>query len=321
MKRIIAMILLFAVVLTSFSGCTVVEDVLGLFYPERPMRLSEELIRKLRGHLDEINALHVDLMGHGPIWIMEMLAKNENRTDKGEGKKDSWQGILVEFDPENYYFACAYFDGEHTHDYLSNCCSDEYEWVGFRRAEYIPEVYNGKQFVAAFQINRTSVCRDILHPLKLVPEIELSQGYMPEFVDGYNVAPPRGGEDEFMYMKDIWKNTIYQVPLSLKEPFIIALVEEKRFVYLAAEGLYAKWTIACAKMKGEYYMKQEICTTDTAGNKQYVPGWEKFGEFTDALKEKWIVWEYSETRADGTVVDYALVRIRDVRKAILDWEG
>jgi len=161
------------------------------------IELSKELIEELNAHLS-------------PIYRRFSPAPNDLviRLDK---IKNGSQALLTEFDSKNYYFACAYLeptDGhkEYRHSY---CCKDKYIWVGFLNEREIPEYYNGAEFIVAYQVNKTTFCKDIMPSDRAVPEVEYFQRYEPVFDYYHNVASPIEFSSSYVYLNDSNKSTVY----------------------------------------------------------------------------------------------------------------
>lgn len=205
------------------------------------------------------------------------------------------QPLHAQFDPENYYFVCGYYNATHEQAYKecdTYCCSSEYLWVRFETPEDIPDFYNGEPFVVAFQINKTAFCQDMLPLDREIPALEYFQLFTPLFADGLNVEKPIPFNEHFVYLK--WK--------------------KGKTVYYGCGGMqnHENVTIYCVELDGICYLPIKM---DSDGTIE-----EETGKYNEALKHIALMGKYSANDDNGNLIHYALVKIDDVVNILMNWK-
>ncbi len=141
--------------------------------------------------------------------------------------------LHVKFDPNNYYFVCAYYEtalGQKVDRSFDDPA--KYIWVGFANETEIPQYYEEAECVAVVQVNKTEYCRDIVSNSNAIPNIEHLMGINPVFKDGYNTNSPRVVEDMFVYVNN----------------------SDKDNVYYYSRPEHQRSTIYCIELDGEFYV-------------------------------------------------------------------
>ena len=108
----------------STTGGAVVEPIEGA------VSLDDDMVDSLKEYLRELPALQES----DPI--------SKTWEDKINEIKAGKQALLVEFDPDSYYYMCAYYSGDYTSEAVFYSNRSEYTWVKFDCAENIQEYYN-----------------------------------------------------------------------------------------------------------------------------------------------------------------------------------
>lgn len=208
------------------------------------------------------------------------------------------QALHVEFDPSDYYYACAYYNSDHEEDEEREyCCATQYTWIGFRSEDEIQEYYENAKLVVAFQINKAIFVVDILPSEKAVPQMEHFQRYKPEFHNGVNIALPIICHDTFVYLNSSDKNTVYHSVTVFNHDWV---------------------TIPCVEFNNQFYFS--ICLSEEHSNGGRYNGdlYVELDDYYDALIGVMIVDEYSESNEQGTThYCYGLLEFKDVMNAIL----
>ena len=301
MKRYALLLIAFIILLGAMmlSGCVISAKAPEESAPDTPkyntIELSEGLIDSINKYLgkkySEINIQAATLSSH-----MEKI-------DKGIVRP-----LHVEIDPDEYYYACAYFDIPEDHkcgEHWGRCCREKYIWVGFEKEEDIPEYYNGVKFREAFQVNKTLFCRNIIDANNTT-KFEFVNIYKPEFKDGFNVAPKKQVDGTFIYLNFKYLDT--------------SLNTSDDDVVYCANRHFRYYHIPCVNLEGEYYVKEfggqtkDSTLTDISGLWDLENSW---GEFYSHLKGIMI---HSEDLAqctineNGIIAHYYLCKVDDFAK-------
>ena len=151
-----------------------------------------------------------------------------------EQVKRGKQPLYLKFSPDSYYYMCGYYNPihEYVENMYSSCCVQEYTWVEFENATDILDEYNGQKFVVAFQINKTSLVKDVSANAEAVPKVEYFQVFTPEFENGSNVNESIIFDKTFLYANSSKKSIVF-----CHDP-------------LYEDGA----TVFCEKRQGEYYI-------------------------------------------------------------------
>lgn len=107
--------------------------------------------------------------------------------------------MLVDYDPDDIYYVCAYYNVEHNSETEEYCCKTEYTWVGFYSGKDIPETYLGKPLIAAFQINKAGQGKSIINEFE-EPYFESIRMYQPMFENGKNIADSVKNDGVYLYI-------------------------------------------------------------------------------------------------------------------------
>ena len=212
-------------------------------------------------------------------------------------KHHGLQPLFVKFDKDSYYYACAYFNPAHEYEEENYpyCCTQEYTWVKYEKPEQITETFDDMKLVCAFQVNRAEFCHDIGHAGGLSESIEHYSSYVPEFVEGINIAPSMEFDESFIYLNS--------TPLET--------------VYCTMERPYHEWiSMPCMEFDGQYYvpyylhMKYADGTTGSSDLKRH------FGEYYEYVMSIMLTDKYSVPDAYGRTAYYGLIDVEDISKII-----
>ncbi len=245
------------------SGCVIGAKEPEEGVPDIPkyntIELSGDLIKKIEKYMELLNS-------------KVEVGSNEIRFTIGKIINGE-QPLHVEFDPKNYYYACAYLktaDVEETHHSPhSYCCSDKYIWVGFLNETDIPEYYGEAKFENAFQINKTTFCKDILSIDNAVPKVEYIQPYEPVFDNGFNTVPSKELNISFIYLNDSDCDTLY-------------------YVYDRRVDEHISSKQSCVLIDGEYYIQYYVSSLGSDYLKYH------FGDCYEYLSSVMITDTYDE---------------------------
>lgn len=200
-------------------------------------------------------------------------------SEKIDSIKGGAEPLYVGFDSSSYYYVCGYSNNafaclEKEYCSVTNeprsktswsdyCHAITYTWVRFEKESEIPEYYNGENFVAGFQLNRSLGVTNILSVEANVPNIERFMRYQPEFKDGMNVKPSTVIKDEFfIFLNSSDKDNIYHSleTLSDHDNITIPCVQIEDRYYIYTYGI-EEWNF------GKYYDRiMSIAHTETIEN-------------------------------------------------------
>ena len=280
MKKLILILLACVMLIGCFVSCDAID--------KEPVELSRE------GKDQEIVSTLIQHMQRktGFVDAVDLPMSHEIE----EVKAGTSQAIHVAFNPRDYYFVCAYHNAAHEHvDDLSCCKEYNYTWVKFSRKEDITKQYNGKELVAAFQINKARVVRDIVNRRADTIEMEYYSEYSPEFKDGVNVADEIYCDQTYIYIKsNHW----------VLGDYLLDTCDGKYYNNIN------KWP--CVKYKGGYYIKQ-VTKIGYQSEKNLK---NEFGEYHDELMDIMVVDKYTEQVGQKTYY-YGLININKFAKKIL----
>ena len=279
MKRILLILLVCTMLFgstTCFSSCDLIKNNKGEPIVLENVGESKDKIDELSAYLRRLNGL--------------INPNSVNLEDKIEWvKNDVDQALHVAFDPKDYYFICAYYNANHNED--EYCCVNEYTWVAFYKQNDITEQYENKNFVVAFQINKTKFVKDIVYRKADTPEFEHFLVYIPVFEEGINIADEILFDETYIYFRGVeFENKDYILDST-----------QERFHELSI--------VPCVKYKGKYYIKQE--TKIGYGNPIDLKP--KFGKYYDDLMEIMITNKYTE-EIEGKTYYYGLFEINEFAK-------
>ena len=220
MKKIISIALTLALLLLSFSGCSI-------FKPRDPnegkepnenldngenagcaVDKSSDLIRSIVAFLGE-NVSVEDMPNTDLTYTIDLI------------KENGVELLEVEFDILDYYFVCGYdSDSSESRDAAR---AEKCNWITFDSSDKIPEYYNNEKCVFVFQLNRSSSVISYFGSEK-APDVEHFSEYEPEFKQGYNVAPPIPFDEDVIYINGalsapVAEGTVYYTTKSSLSPW------------------------------------------------------------------------------------------------------
>ena len=278
MKKIIILILAFAVVFAVFPGCAKNDSTL-----EEISTRDNGLIEKLVDYLVEINTNYE---------LTELTPKRRiNQINNGK------QALLASFDMADSYFVCGYYSEGHENEKKSYCCADKYTWVKTKYADCILESYNSSHHIVSFQLNRASSVENIISATEKAPALEHFQIYKPEFKDGLNIKSPLSFNTRIISIADRDIDTVYISTSSI---------------------FFNYYTIPCEKLGKKIYITQMLYVEKSDGTRSENDVSYDLGEYYDALSEIMLTEHYVIPTGDGRSVVYGLFEIDDFVKAITE---
>ncbi len=205
--------------------------------------------------------------------------------------------LCVTFDPNDYYFACAYYNDPHDQDLIEKtafCCAGEYTWVGFENESDITEVYKNAPLVVIFQINRAADCRNIL-----------SSGDPTQTVEHFQI---------YILYEEYVQDSL---PFTIDDTFIYLTSKKQDVVYYTKDHYSnAHVTFPLVEVDGTMYISQPLSRTYPDGERyEWDLEW-AFGEYYDKLIAVMITGRYSVTSANDSITHYGLFKIEDVSDII-----
>ncbi len=271
-KKLIAALLVLTALCFCFVGCQ--------FQTDKNGGLPDDLIDTLTEYLKQINTNYE--LTFPPF--EEKINKIKNGTE----------ALRVSFDPDDYYFVCAYYN-DSSHEESDYCCADKYYWAKFKRESNIKETHYGKVFVVAFQINKTKACENIIYPEKATSTVEHYQIYKPTFQNLSNIAQPIVFDEHFVHLNVNDKSVNY-ISIHFYQH------ELTSFPYISLDG-------------ENYYYRETRYVYPDGENIDIDLSWE-FGEYYDELMGIMIFDKHSKTYSDGTVYYYGLLNLNDLADLI-----
>ena len=211
--------------------------------------------------------------------------------------KNGQQPLLVDFDPDNFYFVCGYYDGVTVNGPLEYKNSEEYTWVRFESQNEIKEIYEDKNFIVAFQINKALLVRDIASHQAIIPRIEHFQMYEPIFENGVNTNAHIIFEKEFIYLNPSNAERVYHSTSAFNHQAV---------------------TIPCILLDNKYYITRVTYSIHASGNTSERNLKGDFGTYYDALMSIMNTTKYSVTNEQGRTDYYGLIDIDDFVNHILN---
>ena len=197
--------------------------------------------------------------------------------------------VMVRFDPDHFYYVCAYFGELHCSEKEVYCCNRDYTWVGFYNKESITEAYNGMELVAAFQINVAGRGDSILDDFD-EPCFESIDLYYPTFVEGKNTADSMYFDACYLYACVSDQETIYVFSGYLTFFDVISCVEFEDKTYIS---FYIGWVENADEERIEEVLRVEL------------------GEYYDSLRVITETDKYTEVNHWGRTERYALIDLED----------
>ena len=295
MKRFILIMLTCAMLVGCLASCNILDPQQNAQpeEPENPVEdnqlfevyqnpqidiTDEELQEKIYSHLTD----YLEMYGAEILIVPRTFEDHINDIKKGK------RPILVKISPEDYYYVCAYYNA--SHDYSEGeddlyCCCNDYTWVSFENATDIAEEYNGEKFIAAFQLNTSSLTCDLLSKEASVPIIQHFQMFEPEFFEGFNIKEP----DEFNH------EVVYLTPSNADV-----------ILYCMSNVEYQLSYVGCMYYENEYFIKTLIKMEPEKGACIDNDLNDEFGEYYDYLIDSVRYKTYEYKTSSGTAVCYLL---------------
>ena len=249
-----------------------------------------DLIATLVEYLKKTN-VQIDLVG-------STLEQKINKIKNGDVHP-----LLVDVDSNNYYFVCCYYDSSRNDEKLiGHRNASEYTWVKYEGVESIKEKYNNKNFIRAFQINKSLIVKNILSGDEDT-KMDYFTTLSVEFVDGANVNPANVVSETFIYLCKSINSTIYYSH-SIKGSSV-----DRIHCMKLDNQYYFPWLIGFTDPQVGYtdHLEDEISVSD-------------LGEYYDDMIKIMIVNKYSETFSENGVnytYHYGLFEIWEFTDAIL----
>lgn len=237
-----------------------------------------------------IDALVEYLQGLG----VEYELPDTSLSIKIDNIKKGQQPLLVDFDPDIFYFVCGYYDGVTENGPLKYINSNEYTWVRFENQNEIKEIHEDKKFIVAFQINKALLVWDIASQKAILPRVEHFQMYDPVFENGVNTNTHIVFEKEFIYLNPSNAERIYHSTSLFNHQVV---------------------TIPCINYD-EYYISHFMYSIHINGEKDEMNLRGVFDQYYDSLMSVIQPTKYSITRSSGITDYYGLITIDDFVKII-----
>ena len=238
----------------------------------------EELVEALVDYLEDIGS-----DSSGPDTYFKM-------TDQIDQINRGAQPLQIEFDPDKYYYVCAYYSPEHLYDEKTfYCCSAEYTWVGYSNEENIGEYYNDSKLLVVIQINKPKLCVDILSDGREIPSVAYFQIYSPIFEDGVNTAESIAFDDKMIYLNSTDTPTVY--------------IYAKHIIYDFSVMYYVKLD------SRNYIVYDHTAHVKNVANKEEFKN--VFGNYYDQLIEIMITDKYYVTNSKGEKIYYGIFEIEE----------
>jgi hypothetical protein len=200
--------------------------------------------------------------------------------------KNAEQILLVDYNPLDYYFVCAYSDAHYEVEKASYCCIEDYTWVKYKNVSDIQEYYNGKKIIQAFQLNNASLVTDICSDEASTPHMEHFMGYKPKFENGINVNEAVVFDKIYVYLNSSDKAKVYD-SWSSKTPYHPYIT----FDCILLDNQYYILELTHYVINGIYYDMTDTIIIE-------------YGNYYDTLMEVMILDKYSVDRNDDEMSYY-----------------
>ena len=287
MKKLIAILLLGALLTLSFVGCneqpnsgvtpnntdnTTTPEVTT---PEPDVTVPEETTPRedtqnnstlQKSELDKDSELIVNLIAYLDQIYVSYNPFFPPFYGKIDAIKEGAQPLHVAFDPANYYFVCGYYNPTEEDDEWNYCCATKYTWVQYENETEITEYYNDRKLIAAFQINRALAVTDLVTG-EATNNMEHFQMYEPVFENGINKEPPLVFEETFIYLNNFLNH------------FDDDMIYHSIFWYY-----HRGYSINCVCLDDQYYIPFHLGTLKT----------DQLFDAQDALSQEYVLYEFSE---------------------------
>lgn len=280
-NKTIKLFLIFGVIVLSMFGLCSCNTVSSEFFA-----ISEDLIIDLNNYLENTqNEREIP----GTSFAIKL---NEVKNGKNL--------MYVKFNDNNYYYACAYYSPNSSNHDLENidyCCLDEYIWIGYHNEKDIDKYYDGNEFIVSFQINKAIATKDLFSNKEIISNVEHYQLYKPNFNENdYNVTPAINFVEYYIYLVSSYDKNIY----CCRDDYNHILI-----------------TIPCVEIDNELYIMQHLSTTHSNVENYENNLISSFGEYYEELSKIMITDKYSLTDENGSVIQYGLFEIEDIREIVI----
>ena len=216
-------------------------------------------------------------------------------------KEYGLQPLLVKFNPEDYYYACAYYTPTHEYPKIEShdfCCKEQYIWVKYDSPEQIAEQYDGMNLICAFQVNWTLYCKDIGQEGGLSKDLAYFHRYTPVFENGFNIGPCIDFDQSLIYLNESNLETTYH-----------------------STDLFdhAYKTFECVELDGQLYVPIHLRTVKDDGT-QFTSdiAWE-LDAYYDHIMSVMITDKYSIYNSKtGSTKHYGLISLEDMQDMIFE---
>lgn len=211
-------------------------------------------------------------------------------------KSGKIQPLLLDFEPDNCYFVCGYYNCNEDHsDKGDYYCSSNYTWVKYESEKNIRDSYNDKAFIVSFRINKSSLTKNILTEDEESKSVETIDLYNPEFVNGTNVNTYKRVDRTYIYLTSSESDIIY---LSSYKPNFLD-------------------EIHCIRLENQYFIVLALYEINANGKRyDYDNSW-NLGGYYDSMMEIMITDKYKEDMTNGSTCYYGLFNIDEFVKEII----
>lgn len=303
MKKIISFILLGALFLMCFSGCTNSNDENGdkeINQEESPdtNNKGDDMPVIIEGELDKSSDLVVTLVAYLDQYMTEYDLIGRTFAQKVDDIKNGIQPLHVAFDPSDYYFVCGYYNSSSEYGDIGYRSCNEYTWVGYKNESDVKEYYNDTKWAVLFQINRALTVTDMVSNERQIPDMEHFQIIKPTFENGVNIAAPVVFDETFIYLNypNCYLNRSSQ--------------NSSQMYYCKSIYYHPMNTIPCVCLDGEYYLYFSWYTVYADGSRSEENDYTyTFGKYYDTFMTAMDKDKYSVTYEDGKTKFYGTISL------------
>ena len=294
MNKIISFILLCALLLLCFSGCSNPSGVIEESPSESQTGAETPPDDSFAGTvLDKNSDLVTTLTAYLKQYFTSYELAPKSFAQKIDDIKNGIQPLHVAFNPSDYYFVCGYYNSSVSYEF-ERC--DEYTWVEYKDETEIKEYCNGMRWNVIFQINKALTVTDIVSNERQIPDIEHFQIIKPTFENGVNITAPVVFDETFIYLNypNCYLNRSSQ--------------DASRMYYCKSIYYHSTNTIPCVCLDGEYYLYFYWDTVYADGSRSEEADYTyHFGKYYDALMSIMDKDKYSVKREDGYTDFYGTI--------------
>ena len=312
MKKIISFVLLSALLLMCFSGCSISNNSNGKkesdqeSIPITNVNKGNTPLAIIEGEMDKNSDLVATLVAYLEQYTTQYNIKGRSFAQQIDHIKNGIQPLHVAFDPVKYYFVCGYYNPAKDHDEFVYCCAKDYTWVGYKNEAEIQEYYNGMKCVVVFQINMALTVTDIVSNERTVPDIQHFQIFKPTFKNGVNVGEPVVFDETFIY-------------LNYPNCYLNRFSQSNSTMYYCQSIYYHTMnTIPCVYLDGDCYLSFHLYTVYADGSRSEENDYTyTFGKYYDVLMSVMDKDKYSITDEQGREKFYGTITVGDFVNDIL----